>query len=189
VQRRVARLDHLEALTELDQEAATLVQKQLQPCWTQVRGAIAEAAGTGLERVLNPAERCVSPSDFGFHNALADSAGRLGFFDFEYAGWDDPAKLICDFFCQPELPVAREHWDFFLQTVGRVLPGGSSLAARSQLLLPAYRIKWCCIMLNDFVATDQARREFALGDLAAGERKRSQLEKTRKALAEVGRSE
>ena len=37
--------------------------------------------------------RCVSPSDFGFHNALVGPDGRAVFLDFEYAGWDDPAKL------------------------------------------------------------------------------------------------
>jgi hypothetical protein len=38
-------------------------------------------------------------------------------------------------------------------------------------------------MLNDFVRSEQARREFALGDHATEDRKRTQLEKARKALA------
>ena len=39
----------------------------------------------------------ISPSDFGFHNALRTNTGPV-FFDFEFSGWDDPAKTIIDFF-------------------------------------------------------------------------------------------
>ena len=52
------------------------------------------------ETELAPQHRCLSPSDFGFHNALL--RGRPGvpgardwvFLDFEYFGWDDPAKTV-----------------------------------------------------------------------------------------------
>ena len=56
---------------------------------------------------LGEADRVVSPSDFGFHNALRTEDGRLAFLDFEYAGWDDPAKLVCDFELQPAVPAPR----------------------------------------------------------------------------------
>jgi hypothetical protein len=29
------------------------------------------------------------------------------------------------------------------------------------LLLPVFRLKWCCIMLNHFLPTDGERRKFA----------------------------
>ena len=54
------------------------------------------------------------------------------------------------------------------------------------LLLPAYQIKWCCIMLNDFLGADQLRRDFALDPAAAETRKQSQLAKAREALKRVG---
>ena len=41
--------------------------------------------------------RILSPSDFGLHNTISKK-NKLYFFDFEYFGWDDPIKLICDFF-------------------------------------------------------------------------------------------
>ena len=34
---------------------------------------------------------CISPGDFGFHNAIRTNKG-VKFIDFEFAGWDDPAK-------------------------------------------------------------------------------------------------
>jgi hypothetical protein len=59
------------------------------------------------------------------------------------------------------------------------------LVERALLLFPAYQIKWCCIMLNDFIRSDQTRREFALGDHATEERKRTQLAKARRALQDA----
>ena len=80
--------------------------------------AQAAACGLYLDRPLDPADRCVSPSDFGFHNALREPSGRLRFIDFEYAGWDDPAKLVCDFFCQPAVPAPAGAFDRFAAAVG-----------------------------------------------------------------------
>jgi hypothetical protein len=50
-------------------------------------------------------------------------------------------------------------------------------------LLPVYQVKWCCILLNDFVRADHARRQFALGPSADPERKRTQLDRARLWLA------
>ncbi|CAM2066784.1 Phosphotransferase [Sulfidibacter corallicola] len=43
-----------------------------------------------------------SPSDFGFHNTLKNGDNTLYFLDFEESGWDDPAKLLADFFYNTE---------------------------------------------------------------------------------------
>lgn len=188
VERRVLRLDEVRDREPIDLEALTFGQEQVRPAWSRMRARISrEAAGTKMELAqrLSPEQRWLSPSDFGFHNAILHKDGALRFFDFEYAGWDDPAKLICDFFCQPELPVERRFWDGFLDWMARFGHGDGSLAPRARLLLPAYQIKWCCIMMNDFVRTEDARREFAMGAGPAAERKRAQLAKARRALAQV----
>lgn len=185
VARRVARLESIEPQTELDVLAAEFVREELNPAWEKIRAALLTRTGDNLSEVLPSAARCVSPSDFGFHNALLPTDGRLRFFDFEYAGWDDPAKLCCDFFCQPQLPTALAHWDLFVNGLARALGVGEALAARARLLLPAYQIKWCCIMLNEFLCGEQSRREFALGSGAADERKRAQLAKARAALRQI----
>ena len=39
----------------------------------------------------------MSPSDFGLQNTLF-TKNKLFFIDFEYAGLDDPAKCLLDFF-------------------------------------------------------------------------------------------
>ena len=38
---------------------------------------------------------------------------KLFFFDFEYAGMDDPAKLISDFICQPDYRLNKNQSFFF----------------------------------------------------------------------------
>ena len=59
-----------------------------------------------FERDIDSAERTLSPSDFGFHNALKRSDGRIVFLDFEYFGWDDPAKMTAEELARV-LPVIR----------------------------------------------------------------------------------
>ena len=184
VERRVLRLQNITGETEVDQAAAVFVREELNPTWEKIQTAIRAQAGSTLNDEVPKTARCLSPSDFGFHNALLTADG-LKFFDFEYAGWDDPAKLCCDFFCQPQLPVALAHWDLFVNGLATAL-GATNLPARAKLLLPAYQIKWCCIILNEFLRGEQSRREFALGDGAAEERKRMQLDKARAALCLLG---
>ena len=179
--RRVARLELMDGGTAIDREALEFVRGRLQPAWQEARARLCHDYGD-LERPLQPQESVLSPSDFGFHNALLGPEGGLRFIDFEYAGWDDPAKLICDFFCQPQTPVPLEFWGYFVGGLldGLKLDGG--LAPRARRLLPAFQIKWCCIMLNEFGPADQARRDFAKGSAAAEERKAVQLQKARQAL-------
>ncbi|MCK5230046.1 MAG: hypothetical protein KAR13_07260, partial [Desulfobulbaceae bacterium] len=126
-------------------------------------------------------ECCLSPSDFGFHNFLLVEDGSLRFIDFEYAGWDDPAKLACDFCSQPELPVPPALAQFFIEGLSAVSSEPDSLKLRINLLLPVYRIKWCFIILNDFLPESDRRRAFAGSD-SPDRRRRIQLQKAEKYL-------
>ena len=175
IDKRVARLQKIEPATDIDRQALAFVRESLQPSWRRIREAI-RAHPEGAEH------RVLSPSDFGFHNALIGGEGQICFFDFEYAGWDDPAKLICDFFCQPQVPVPLKFWGQVTQTLAAAFHAGDSLDARARLLLPAYQIKWRCIMLNEFVRQDRARRDFAQGAATAEQRKIMQLAKAREAF-------
>lgn len=141
------RLDRLQRVAE---PAAGFVQQSLLPAWQVLQPTLAGA----MESVAP----ILSPSDFGFHNCL-EAGGHCAFVDFEYAGWDDPAKLICDFLCQPEVPVSDTLGEQFLQAFCEGLAGdGDTLRLRVRRLLPLHRLKWCCIMLNEFCADDWQRR-------------------------------
>ena len=100
---RLARLSSVPSLTDEHREARAFVSSTLQPLGQAVERRVRLAFGAELESTLPREERCPSPSDFGFHNALRQPDGRLRFLDFEYAGWDDPAKTIIDFCNQPDL--------------------------------------------------------------------------------------
>jgi hypothetical protein len=119
------------------------------------------------------------PSDFGFHNSILGNDGRLRFIDFEYAGWDDPAKMVCDFFCQPEVPVPIRYFPLFADTIVPEFYDSESFERRLNAVWPLTQIKWCCIMLNDFLPEGNNRRNYALNLDDPLRRKNMQLHKAK----------
>jgi hypothetical protein len=183
VERRLLRLAALDSQAPHAAEAQRLVFATLRPSWGGVRErTVREALARGLDlhHTLSELECGLSPSDFGFHNALATDDGRLIFLDFEYAGRDDPAKLVVDFFCQPEVPVPLAYLDRFIARLA--LDEGAQ--ARCRLLLDVARVKWACILLNDFLPIGAARRAFAERSQREA-RCAAQLEKAKAKLAEI----
>jgi hypothetical protein len=130
--------------------------------------------------------RCLSPSDFGFHNALREPSGALRFVDFEYAGWDDPAKLVGDFFNQVQVPVPPALFGAFARRVAAQFADPERNLARYELLLPVYAMKWITIMLNDFLPEGGLRRSFAGDASQVVARKQGQIVKARQAFARLG---
>ncbi len=186
VSQRIERLRAIAADTPPGRAAATLVAERLRPAWERVSAAVRDMAGPTADRPLAAADRCLSPSDFGFHNALLATDGRLRFIDFEYAGHDDPAKMVCDFFCQPAVSVPRDLWAEFVAGISAGWPDPASFAGRAALLRPVYELKWCCIMLNEFLPAADSRRTFA-GAGADGEARRTaQLTKVAAQLDHLG---
>jgi hypothetical protein len=109
----------------------------------------------------------------------------LVFHDFEYAGWDDPAKMVADFFCQVQVPVPFTFRDAVCSQVVTALDLPTWHYERMQLLMPVLRVKWCCIALNDFVCEDSRRRRYANGGQATLARKHAQLATARDILRGV----
>jgi len=161
-QSRIDRLNELDPRTPCSMEAQNLVAEVLTPAWTRVRRTLEQNArkiGARMETPCADDEIILSPSDFGFHNALVVADGSVVFLDFEYAGLDDPAKLTCDFFCQPEYAPDGSWLPSFLREAFG--DRASRVEARVALLLDLYRIKWACIVLNEFTAIGAARRRYA----------------------------
>jgi len=158
---RLAQLLATTPTAPLEFDAQAFVRDQLLRFWAELKRTILGDVAEGeLAASLAPECRIISPSDFGFHNALED-AGDLSFVDFEYAGWDDPAKLICDFFCQPELPVSADQGLQFREELLGDWPDSDGVRRRVRHLLPVHRVKWCCIMLNEFKLEGRKRRSHA----------------------------
>ena len=184
IQQRVDRLSDICAVSEINARAIVFASRMRQH-WTELRTrTLAECHSQGLDpaETLASADRCISPSDFGFHNALLTPRGRVSFIDFEYAGWDDPAKMICDFFSQPAVPVPFEYFESLLSSILPIVPGARAFAARTRILLPVFRMKWCCIVMNDFLPDTLRRRKFADPTLDDAARKQAQLDKAQRLL-------
>ncbi len=183
---RVARVAALDPADDLDRACTSFVEGTLAPAWERLREctrATARDAGFALEDPLPQAQQCLSPSDFGFHNALRAPDRTFRFLDFEYAGWDDPAKTICDFFCQPQVPVPLSFWGVVVDRFAPQFARQAGLRARSAALLSVYRIKWCCIILNEFLRVDRDRRSFSSSGHDIDTIKKEQLAKARQLLS------
>jgi Ser/Thr protein kinase RdoA (MazF antagonist) len=157
------RVDRLRDAADSDGDPAFrgFMRAELLPFARDVFRALCRLPRTLLEYRLPDAEWCISPSDFGFHNALIGPDGQLTFIDFEYAGWDEPARMICDFFCQVQVPVEYLHLGAFCHTVLGPFRQPALHLDRMRALMPLYQLKWCCIVLNEFLPVGAARRQFA----------------------------
>ena len=127
----------------------------------------------------------LSPSDFGFHNSVRRHDGSLVFVDFEYFGCDDPVKLVVDFLLHPGMTLNESQKRRFLS---RVLPtfvaGDAEFLIRMRLLYTLYGLRWCMILLNEFLPERWARRELAGPFDHAAEQSR-QLAKAQRLLNEL----
>ncbi len=188
VRRRVDRLARVRGDSDINRQAVQFIRSELLPTWSRIDSDLASSAPllpAAVRDALAPDERRLSPSDFGFHNALRAPDGSFRFFDFEYAGWDDPAKMTCDFFCQVAVPVPEKFLDRFTDAVAGDSGNEKALRVRIRLLLPVYRVKWCCIILNDFLPADADRRRFARPEVDEESRKTQQLNKAAAYLSAI----
>lgn len=90
----------------------------------------------------------LSPSDFGFHNALRSQNENLIFHDFEYFGWDDPVKLISDFSHHAAMNLSNELEQIWFSKTSEIY--GEPLLERLCAAWPMYGLNWCLIILNEF---------------------------------------
>ncbi|MBI2664018.1 hypothetical protein HYX10_01610 [Candidatus Woesearchaeota archaeon] len=138
----------------------------------------------GYSAVLDEKYRTLSPSDFGFHNALRRADGSVVFLDFEHFGWDDPAKMIADFLLHPDMNLSVEHKRQFADALLSYFPD-PSLRRRLTILFPLFGLKWCLIMLNEFLPEHFLRRQFADSEILETEVKAAQLAKARGLLNQI----
>ena len=166
VDSRLAKFDHVAANDDTGRAAHHFIG-ELRVRWEAIKGEIGRADQARAFEADVP-ERCVSPSDFGFHNAIARPAGPLCFLDFEYAGWDDPARMICDFFLQVAVPVPPEFLPAMVTALAPLFGAPRVLAERVARLMLLYHVKWCCLLMGDLHPVTQSRRRFAGLSVDAG---------------------
>jgi len=133
------------------------------------------------EAEITENERTLSPSDFGFHNALRRTDGIV-FLDFEYFGWDDPAKMIADFLLHPAMELAQDLKRRFMAQVLTNFNDNHHLAVRVEIVYPLFGLKWCLILLNEFIPRELQRRGFAQGEEVCSDERRARQLRQAKAL-------
>lgn len=178
------RVDEIQNAVLLDHSnnlEATLFINDLKVYWKFLAHEVCELAESYgcLSKPIEKDQECISPSDFGFHNALIEPSGKIRFIDFEYAGIDDPAKMIGDFFSQLAIPIPEQYYDFFVRSTLKGFPNSDYLIFRANLLKNVFRIKWCCIAMNIFIPSNMARRIFSKPHLDQEELKVEQLNKAK----------
>jgi hypothetical protein len=145
-----------------------------------------ERQGLGPHSPLDRASLVLSPSDFGRHNCLRRSDGRLVFLDFEYFGWDDPVKFTSDFALHPGSDFAPPLRAAIIERAKSLFQArDAGFAARQDALLGVFGLIWCLIMLNEFIPEVWERRAQAGSTLSRDAAQAVQLDKARRLLAWV----
>jgi len=163
VEQVTRRLDALAALPG-EPDLHRLLRRGLRPALDRAAARLAGLyAGAGLDpdAEIAPGARTLSPSDFGFHNALRRADGTLLFLDFEYFGWDDPAKLASDFLWHPAFALSEPEQAAWLEGMDTLFGTDPGFAVRLNAQLPLYGLRWCAILLNEFLPARWQRRVFA----------------------------
>jgi hypothetical protein len=169
IEKRVAALTALIAESDLQDFISGTFRPALDQATRRLRDWAAES-GEALATDLAPARRLLSPSDFGFHNALRRADGQLVFIDFEYFGWDDPVKLLADFVWHPAMQLsAGERAAFLGENLALLAADDPALPDRFNAQFPLYGLRWAAILLNEFFPERWQRRVFAGKDAATAE--------------------
>ena len=120
-------------------------------------------------------KKIVSQSDIGFHNcALYDK--KIIFFDFEYAGLDNPIKLICDVYYQPEKRIEKKIMINFIKNFQKKFK--FRLPDNFYIFEKLYRAKMMLIILNIFL---KSSKKFKIKSSSKSNFKKLQLERLNKA--------
>lgn len=178
------RLDHLGSVGE-DQDQKNFLEIEFVPFFEK---AVSRArngyqqAGWNFDSDIVQDQRTLSPSDFGFHNALKVPSGEVVFIDFEYFGWDDPVRLVADFILHPGMTLNQATKNRFARRSFTILADDDNFRLRLDLLFPLVGLRWAMILLNEFIPERWRRRSLAGAgeDMAVAQMK--QLEKAHRLL-------
>jgi hypothetical protein len=184
------RFERLEKAALQKPSLASFLGQELSPFRAGVTdwlGRFCQRKGLPVDQVIPESARTLSPSDFGFHNALKLPDGRLVFLDFEYFGWDDPAKTVSDFLLHPGMELPHELLQYFFAGMMNAFADLGGLADRVQAVYPLFGLKWCAILLNEFTREHNERRIFSAESVDSPQ-EAIQLEKAKLMLGIISRN-
>jgi hypothetical protein len=142
---------------ELPEPAATFVAAEVLPRWARLRRRLVEAADVPV----NEAGRFISPGDIGLHNAVLTPEGRVRYLEFDRAGWDDPARVIDEFFTAIVVQVPERFYEEWSKLFLARTPDPAAAYRRAELLRPVFQIQWICRMLEEGFELEDVRTSLA----------------------------
>lgn len=188
IKKRLVKLKNVPHSTREQREMHSFVEKKYTPAFKKIAGSARlsyQRTGHLFSKRLEKKYRTLSPSDFGFHNSLRTRTG-ITLLDFEYFGWDDPAKMICDFLIHPAMTLKKALKRQFLNEVMDVFKDDQGIADRIKAYYPLCGLNWCLIILNEFLYNQMLRRKLASRDrLLIGKIRQKQLLKAKKLLGKL----
>ncbi len=117
-----------------------------------------------LDQRIDEGLKVLSPSDFGFHNAIRQNMRDVMFIDFEYFGFDDPAKLICDFLWHPGMNLSEKMKREWVLGALKIYNNDKSLHKRVSYLWAMYGVRWILIILKSVKEMGNPAKNFHFAD-------------------------
>lgn len=182
IEQRVNTLLHTDSLSRNWKTAVHhFLTSEFQPVFYRIRQFVADACtdrGMDAHAVLPPKAQTLSSTDFSFHNAIRYKR-TVYFIDFEYYGWDDPSKVVANFFLHPAIVLPSALRVAFYERASRIFASDDGFGRRLPFIYLLMSLKWCLIMLNVFTRSGWSRND------TPERRYGTQLEKARKQLTKT----
>ncbi len=170
-----ARFKRLQSVSRNNPTLSEFLNRSFSLVWRDLKQDLAQTwPESSREKDLDPKYWILSPSDFGFHNALKNN-GEITFIDFEYFGWDDPVKLTADFLWHPAMELSPNLTAKWKNSMLDIFASERYFKKRINAAMPLYGLRWAMIVLNEFLPGFAGRRK------NAGEIGSYNLERIRKA--------
>ena len=84
-------------------------------------------------------------------NLIITSKNKSFFIDYEYFGYDNPIKLICDFMLHPKNRIEFAEFDYYAKRFLLIKSLKNKVNFRDiTIFLPIFQIKWILIVLKIF---------------------------------------
>ncbi len=158
----INRLSILETISENYPELSIFLEQTFEPLWIKVKDENYNLWPIeSRENSLPREKQTLSPSDFGFHNAIRQVDDEVIFIDFDYFGWDDPVKLTADFLWHPAMKLNPELTAKWKKAMLAIFSSDPAFEPRLNAAMPLYGLRWAMIVLNEFLPKFAERRKNA----------------------------
>ena len=121
---------------------------------------ICKREGFDKDVPLPEKKQIFSPTDFGLHNVLKTESGQLAFLDFESSGWDDPARLLADFFYSTDGTLTQAQKLKIIESFTQNRRWDKDFLSRFWAIADLVAVEWVLNILNVLVPEEMSRFQF-----------------------------